>query len=428
MKNKIKLPHIIIASFFGTLLEWYDFFVFAFLTPIISKLFFPQHDAHISLLLTYSIFAVGFFTRPLGGFFFGHLGDKLGRKKTLIMTIALMTIPTVSMGLLPTAAQIGLFAPLLLLLLRALQGFSVGGETVGSIILAFESAPEHKRAWVATLAWAGTGCGILLASGTVTFISSSLTESQLMAWGWRIPLLLGLLTGALCFWIRLRIRETPQFQALVDARKQSRMPLKEVWQKHKTITGKIIFLYAPSAVVFFLVLMFMPSYVSRMHLLPYADVMRITTISMFVSLFSEIGMGWLADRVGRRRMLRVGLIAMIVFSVPLYHCFFIGSLFWFAVGQMGFVFIAAIYISGLLAGTLEIVPTRLRYSIMASAYNLTMAIFSGTAPIVIAYLAKPSIATIAPVGYLIALSLVAITLNYSLRLIRYNRSQYSKIS
>jgi MHS family shikimate/dehydroshikimate transporter-like MFS transporter len=209
------IRRVVVSALVGATIEWYDFFLYGVVAGIVfNKLYFPGSDPVVSTLLAYTTFAVGFVTRPLGGVIFGHFGDKIGRKSMLIITLMIMGVATFLIGLVPTYAQIGVAAPLLLLLLRVAQGIGLGGEWGGAVLMAYEYAPKEKRGFYASLPQIGLAIGLCLASGVVALLSSLLTDEQFLAWGWRIAFLISGAMVMVGMYIRLHVQETPEFAAV----------------------------------------------------------------------------------------------------------------------------------------------------------------------------------------------------------------------
>ena len=224
---------VVISALVGATIEWYDFFLYGVVAGIVfSKLYFPGSDPVVSTLLAYTTFAVGFVTRPLGGLIFGHFGDKLGRKSMLIMTLMIMGVATFLIGLIPTYEQIGIWAPLLLLLMRIFQGIGLGGEWGGAVLMAYEYAPKEKRGFYASLPQIGLAIGLCLASGIVALLSSLLTDAQFLSWGWRIAFLLSGVMVIVGMYIRLNVQETPEFAAIKAKNEASRIPFMDMIRRY----------------------------------------------------------------------------------------------------------------------------------------------------------------------------------------------------
>jgi MHS family shikimate/dehydroshikimate transporter-like MFS transporter len=219
MNESALLKRVVFASLIGATVEWYDFFLYGVVAGIVfNQLYFPSGDPVISTLLAYTTFAVGFVTRPLGGVIFGHFGDRIGRKSMLVLTLMIMGLATFLIGLVPTYAQIGVWAPISLLALRVLQGIGLGGEWGGAVLMTYEYAPPEKRGLYASLPQIGLSIGLCLASGVVALLSYTLTNEQFLAWGWRLAFVLSFVLVLIGLYIRLNIMETPEFAKLKECR------------------------------------------------------------------------------------------------------------------------------------------------------------------------------------------------------------------
>src|SRR5579862_5499507 len=226
------LRRVILSSLIGATIEWYDFFLYGVVAGIVfNKLYFPGTDPVVSTLLAYTTFAVGFVARPVGGVIFGHFGDRIGRKSVLVMTLMIMGVATFLIGLIPTYESIGVWAPLLLLLMRILQGLGLGGEWGGAVLMAFEYAPPNRRGFFASIPQIGLAIGLCLASGMVALLSS-LPEDQFLRWGWRIAFLVSAALVAVGLYIRLRIMETPEFAKVKAAGQEARIPFLDMIRQY----------------------------------------------------------------------------------------------------------------------------------------------------------------------------------------------------
>ncbi|MEM5788174.1 MAG: MFS transporter [Syntrophobacteraceae bacterium] len=232
--DKTMLRRVVAASLVGATIEWYDFFLYGVVAGIVfNKLYFPASDPLISTLLAYTTFAVGFLTRPLGGVIFGHFGDKIGRKPLLIITLMIMGVSTMLIAVVPTYAQIGIWAPIILCLLRMGQGIGLGGEWGGAVLMCYEYAPPEKRGLYASLPQIGLSIGLCLASGVVGLMSFLLTDQQFLSWGWRAAFGFSVVLVFVGFWIRLKVMETPEFQKVKKEGAQARIPFVEMWRDYK---------------------------------------------------------------------------------------------------------------------------------------------------------------------------------------------------
>ncbi|WP_287031026.1 MFS transporter, partial [Pseudomonas sp. UBA6310] len=233
MSSQNSLRKVVTASVIGATIEWYDFFLYGVVAGIVfNKLYFPSDDPLVSTMLAYGTFAVGFVTRPLGGVIFGHFGDKIGRKSMLVMTMMIMGIATFLIGLVPTYDTIGVWAPILLLLLRVFQGIGLGGEWGGAVLMAFEYAPEKKRGFYASLPQVGLAIGLCLASGVVGILSYALSDQQFLDWGWRAAFLLSAVLVFLGTWIRLNVMETPEFAKVKQENAEASIPFIDMIKRY----------------------------------------------------------------------------------------------------------------------------------------------------------------------------------------------------
>jgi len=230
-ERRSRLRTVVAASLLGTTVEWYDFFLYATAASLVfNQLFFPNQSSFVGTMLSFATFAVGFLVRPIGGVAFGHIGDRIGRKKTLALTMFIMGIATAMMGVLPTAAQIGVVAPILLLLLRILQGFALGGEWAGAVLLAVEHSPEKKRGLFGSIPQIGLALGLALGTGMFALLQTVFDDDQFLRFGWRIAFVLSLVLVIVGLVVRLKVDETPAFQAVRDLEQRSSAPLREVFQ------------------------------------------------------------------------------------------------------------------------------------------------------------------------------------------------------
>jgi MHS family proline/betaine transporter-like MFS transporter len=373
-KNAVFL-RIIGSSSLGTILEWYDFSLFAFLTPILAKNFFPAQDPGMSTLLTYAIFALGFFVRPIGAVVMGHLGDRIGRKRTLIISILLMTVPTFLIGLLPTYAMIGMTAPILLVMLRICQGLSAGGESIGAALFVMESGNYKNRGFLGAVLWGVVGVGMLAGS----FASSAVIAHPQYAWAWRVPFLLGIFTGLISYFVR---RRTPDSFYFSTAARIHRFPLLAGLTTHKVEMLRILGFYSLSAMITYFVIVFMPTYVVKETGLPLAQVAYVGTWALAAStLLAPLG-GYLSDLIGRKKCLRWAASGIFILSYPLFCLLTSGSLKNLIIGESIFLTMTICYQGALTAAAIEQLPTAVRYSVIAVSYNIANSIFGGTAPLI----------------------------------------------
>jgi MHS family proline/betaine transporter-like MFS transporter len=402
------LTRTVVAGAVGNVLEWYDFGLFGYFAPVIAREFLPSHDPVASLLGTFGVFATGFLMRPVGGLVFGYIGDRLGRKLALELSVLLMAISTTLLGVLPTYAAIGLAAPVLLTLLRLFQGLSVGGEYIGSMSFLAEHAPAGRRAYFGSWSSFSVVLGSLLGSAAAAVCTRLLAEEELVSWGWRLPFLAGLLIGALGFWLRLGVQESPCFVNIHKSGELSANPIMDALRHDGRAIGMTLGLAALLAVGFYLPFVWLPTWLSHIirRPLPEDQALLCNTVALLVLLVLTPLSAILSDRVGRRPMYLGGAIGYAILSHPLFAAMTDGS--WVSALTGGLVFAISMSLpSGCMAATMvELFPTRTRYTGVAIGYNVAQAILGGTAPLVATALIHVSGNEIAPAWYLIAAAIV----------------------
>jgi len=313
---------VIAASALGTVFEWYDFFVYGTLAAVIAKLFFPSDNATAGLLLALATFGAGFGVRPLGAVLFGYLGDKLGRKYTFLVTIALMGVATAAVGLLPTYAQLGTGAPALLVICRLLQGLALGGEYGGAAIYVAEHAPRHRRGFYTSFIQAGVIGGFLLSVAVVLIANLYAPKDAWESWGWRIPFIFSLLLLAVSLWIRLKLKESPVFKAMKEADEISHNPVRESfdsWAKIRLILVALFGIAAGLTVIWYTA-QFQALYFLQTTLKIEDNSARLMLgCGAVFSLGWFVLFGWLSDKIGRKKPILIGYALTLVLIFPLFH-------------------------------------------------------------------------------------------------------------
>jgi len=386
-------------------LEWYDFAVYGTLAPILGKLFFPADDPVASLLAAFGVFAIGYAARPLGGIILGHVGDRMGRKPALIASVIMMGAGTTAIGVLPTHAEIGTAAAVLLVVLRILQGLSVGGEYPSSIVFLAEHAPRERRGYFASWPMFGSTVGFLLGSALVALISNLLGDAELEAWGWRLPFLFGAVIALCGAFFRRHMSEPPAFAA---AQPLTVAPLVAAFRDHWRAIVQIIGLSLVNAVGFYLLWVYATSYLTdRMHV-STADALDINTLSLVVMMPAVTLSAILSDRIGRKPLLYFVSLGTLLLAWPLWWLMHHQSFFLILVGQVGFAVLYGAGYAGLSAVMIEILPTGVRCSASAIGYNLCLGLFGGTTPLVATYLVQRTADDFAPVYYLMATAVISL--------------------
>jgi MHS family proline/betaine transporter-like MFS transporter len=391
----------LLAGIAGNVLEWYDFAVYGFFAPIFAELFFPSKDPTVSLIAAFGAFAAGFLMRPVGAAFFGHIGDRIGRKKALNLSVMLMAVPTFLIGLMPTHAQIGVVATIGLVLLRMAQGLSVGGEYTSSIVYLAESAPKGKRGLFSSASMVGAIGGILLGSFIGSVISGILDENQLHAWGWRIPFLIGVVVAGIGYLIRCHMPETLQ------ENDKAENPLKKMWE-HRREVLRISGLNLLVAIAFYGVFVFAVTWMVDYVKEPRTTALQLNTISM-VALMAIVPLfAWLSDQVGRKPMLITGALGMVLLSYPLVWLMHHHSDMMILMGQTGMALLLACYLGPVPALLAESFPSKVRVSAVSVGYNLTYAVFGGTTPMVAVWLIRKEHSDMAFAWYIIAAAAISL--------------------
>lgn len=398
---------IFFSACIGTILEWYDFSLYAYLAGVFAQIFFHAIPS-IGLLLSYSVFAMGYLARPLGAALFGYLGDTHGRKKALSLSVLLMAIATCGIGMLPDYAAIGISAAFLLLFFRLLQGIAVGGEAFGSACFLVESIPSNKTGFYSSLIWASSVIGLLFGSFVVFILFVCFQGPLLYSFAWRLPFLLAAISGLIAYYIRMQTQETQAFQHLRHQCLVEKFPLKTIFLIHKFLIGQLMGLYLLSALITYLVFIFMPIYFtdvlghSRIH------AHALNTIILILLILLDIFFGWLSDKLGRKSIMLAGAIGLMCFSYPLYIMIAQGTFFTAIIAQIIFTFLAASFQGPLLALTLDRIPVAVRYTLGSLSYNLAYSIFGGTAPLVAIYLITKTTNVAIPGLYLALSAVVAV--------------------
>ena len=404
-----------LAGGVGNLLEWYDFAVFGYFAPFISTQFFPSDDPISGLINTFGVFAAGYLARPIGGVWFGQIGDRLGRKRALQLSIFLMAVPTTLIAILPTHAQVGLLAPVLLVILRIAQGISVGGEFIGSCCYLVEAAPSGRRGFVGSWSTFGTVGGMLVGSAVATLIQAWLPPDQIHAWGWRLPFLGGLLVGVVGWQMRRGTEETPEFVRLQSAGRIEQRPalqaLREMPVRVLQIAG-IVLLFG---VAIYTLFVWMPTYLTHFVKPPVPHALLINTLCMVLLIATMPIAGLLADRFGYKAVLGIGALAIGIVAYPLFKWIDTGTSIATAVALTIFALINGHLQGAMPVAMAELFPTRLRYSAMAIGYNITLALFGGTAPLVATWMIKTTGNLAAPAWYLIVIAAITFVVTLTLR-------------
>ncbi|MGN6155295.1 MAG: MFS transporter [Sphingomicrobium sp.] len=389
-KRKTPIGRVIAASLIGTTIEWYDFFLYGSAAALVfNKLFFPSFDPLVGTLLAFATYAVGFVARPLGGIVFGHFGDRIGRKKLLMWSLVMMGIATVLIGLLPGYASIGIWAPIGLILLRVFQGFAVGGEWGGAVLLAAEYGDAKRRGFWASWPQAGVPLGSLLSAGILALMAGLQSEADFVAWGWRIPFLLSGLLVIVGWYIRNRVAETPMFEAEVEmAKAPAKLPAMDVFRERPRAVLLGAGLRVGENIVYYILTVFSLTFLVDVATESRSLALDALLIGAAVQFVAIPLLAILSDRIGRRPVYAFGAFGLAIFIFLFFPMLASGSdgAIILAI-VVGLVLHASMY-APQAAFITELFPTRIRYSGVSIAYQLT-AIFAGSlAPIIALWLYK----------------------------------------
>ena len=374
---------IAFASAIGTTIEWYDFFLFGVVTPLVlNKLFFPNFDPLVGTLLAYTTFFVGFISRPIGGIIFGHYGDRIGRKTVLVLTILIMGIATFLIGCLPTYASVGIWAPVMLLVLRIFQGIGIGGEWGGAVLMAVEHSPAGRRGFYGSWPQIGVPAGLLLSSGMV-YLLSYLPEADFFSWGWRIAFLISAVLVAVGLYIRLKIMETPAFTRIQETNKVAHVPFFELIRTHGKNTLLGLGARYIEGVTFNIFGVFVVGYLAGTLGLPRQTALSGVMIASAIMIIMLPIYGSLSDRVGRRRMFAIAGLLIGILSFPSFWLMQTKEplLIWLAITIPFAIVYPAVY--GPQAALFsELFDTRVRYTGISFVYQFSGIYASGLTPII----------------------------------------------
>ena len=396
-----------ITGVIGNVQEWYDFALYGYMAPIISGMFFPSHSELASLLATYGVFAAGFVMRPLGGVLFGWIGDQIGRARALALSMLLISLPTVLLGLLPEYAAIGVAAPVLLTLIRLVQGLSVGGEFSSSVTYLVETAPRTHRGTAGSWANIGSILGMLLGSALAAATTTFLDTQALHEWGWRLPFLFGGVLGIAAIYLRRNLHTSPHFQQH-QAKRGDTAPLKEAFTRDLRITVQAILFASAYGVMFYIPLVYLPTWMHDEAGLALDTAQQINTAGTALLLPLIPLMAWISDRwIRRSHFIALAMVVMAVGSWPLYALAGTGHVLAYIAAQAAFSTLVAVPLGVAPALMVELFPSEDRLTGYSLAYNLGLGVVGGTAPMISTWLIEVTGTALSPAVYLGALALMA---------------------
>lgn len=383
---------VIPAGVIGNLLEWYDFAIYGFFATQIGAAFFPAEDKVAQVLAAFGVFAIGYIMRPLGGVVTGYIGDRLGRRVALTFSVAAMAVPTFLVGLLPGYDTLGVVAPVLLTVLRAVQGLSVGGEYTTAMVFLIERAPPGRRGLIGAVCGCGADAGMLLGSGVGAALAATVSAEALAEWAWRLPFILGLFVGLAGFALRRGIDEAP-----VAAENQ--LPLLTTLRSELPLLLRLAGLSVFLAVGFYLVFLYIASWLQMADGIAPGHALEINTVSILALIPTCLFAGWLSDRIGRRTTMVLAMAVAILGSLPLFWMLHHPSSAMILAGQMGFVLIVGFYAGTLPAALVEAAPHQGRCTLVAIGYNIPLGIIGGLTPVAATWLVARTANDLSP-GYM----------------------------
>ncbi len=399
---------------FGNILEWFDFALFIYLTPVFGKYFFPAQDASFSSLLTFGILAVGFICRPIGGILFGHLGDRVGRAKTLLLSILAISLTTAAMGFLPSYSQIGIAAPFIFLILRCVHGLSVGGEYTGAVIYLGESAPSNKRGFLSSFAMMGANLGFLLATLLAILLNALPHHIGIGNWGWRLCFIGSGALGMIILYNRIKLVETASFIYVETNQKIAAKPFLVALRYAPKKLLQIFGLTAMGASFYYMFFGYMPNYLEQYYGTTILKSLGAQAIVLVILLFLLPIAGYVGDRFGRKNILICVALSIILFTIPCFYLMQQNNILLLLVGLSIPAAISAFEQSNNLITFVESCPADVRYSGISFAYNTGNAVFGGSAPFIFSLFTQ-KINLMASGYYLMVMALIGLTVVLTLK-------------
>ena len=420
VERRRRLRIVVAASLLGTTVEWYDFFLYATAAGLVfNRVFFPNETSLVGTLLAFATFAVGFVMRPIGGLVFGHIGDRIGRKRSLALTMLIMGAATALIGVLPTAAQIGAWAPVLLLTLRILQGFALGGEWAGAVLLAVEHSPEDRRGRFGAIPQMGLALGLALGTGIFATLQIALGQARFLAYGWRIGFLLSVVLVVIGIVVRLRVAETPAFRELADLEATSTVPIREIIREPRSRRNTLLGLLSRWAEgsAFNTWGVFAISYATGALGFNKVSVLVVVTIAALLMAALLPVSGILSDRFGPRRVYLAGVACYGLLAFPAFASFGTKNLLLFGLAMVVvFGVVHALFYGA--QGTLysALYPTNTRYTGLSFVYQFSGVYASGVTPMILtALIAAARGAPWLACGYLVATAVVSVIATAKIR-------------
>ena len=388
--ERTPLRRVVMASLIGTTIEWYDFFLYGSAAALVfNRLFFPEFDPLVGTMLAFATYGLGFVARPVGGIVFGHFGDRIGRKRLLMLSLVLMGVATILIGLLPTYAQIGVWAPVALIVLRLIQGFAVGGEWGGAVLMAAEHGDAARRGFWASWPQAGVPAGSLLAAAVLAIMAAVQTEADFLDWGWRVPFVLSALLVVVGWYIRNRVSESPMFEAEVEAAEApAKVPAMDVLRERPKALVLGAGLRLGENISYYILTVFSLTYLVDVSHESRSVALNALLIGAAVQFFAIPLLALLSDRIGRRPVYALGAFGLAIWGFVLFGLLGSGNN-----GSIVLALVVGLVLHGAMYGPqaafiTELFPTRIRYSGVSIAYQLTSIVAGSLAPIIALWLYK----------------------------------------
>ena len=402
------LRRVVTAGVIGNVLEWYDFAVYGFFAPILAAKFFPAADPRVSLLAAFGAFAVGFLMRPVGAAIFGHIGDRYGRARALLFSVAMMAVPTVLMGLLPTYDTIGIAASVLIVVLRMCQGIAVGGEFTASIVFLAENAPARRRGFFASFSMFGATTGTMLGAAVGALLTNAMSPEALASWGWRAAFVSGIVVAVIGIIIRRGMFDSPG-KAVVAS------PLTVAFREHRWQVLRVLGLNMASAATYYTLFVYAATWLSQTTKIERAVALDVQTVTILTFLVVLPIAAWVSDRAGRKLVLTVGMAGCLLAAYPLLNAMHAGAIWTTAAAQMAFGALLAMQMAAIPAAMTEMFPHGVRVSAVSVGYGLAYALFGGTALAVAVWLISRTGNDTAFAWYLMGLTAISLVLALGVR-------------
>jgi len=388
----------------GTMLEWYDFSLFSSLAAILSQIFFPRANHFAAMMSVFAVFASGFIMRPIGAIFFGHLADKLGRKSTLQITIFIMALTTTAIGCIPPLINAAAF---ILVLCRLAQGFAVSGEYPSGVTLLAEHNNQKRKGFISSFGIFSSVIGFVFGTLVCAITNKFLGQESMLSWGWRIPFLLGAPIGLLGYWIRKSLLESEEFHSVKKAGGLSTIPLVQLVKKHRKEFVVVFTCYVLSNLAFYVNFIYFSNYTLNQHKTDVSQAMYLGALTMFMYSMTILLFGWLSDYVGRKRLMMIACINLILLTYPLFHIILTGSASTQLFAQSCLSLLIGMFVGPLAAMSAEYFPVNVRATGLGVALSSSAAIFGSTAPLLCMELTKITGNAATSSGYIILAALFA---------------------